>query len=94
MLTESHPTRQARTPEGKLRQRVWRLSRELGLCEEAYRNTLAALTGIRYARNLNETQLEYVVDVLEQLRAAKSCTARTVEYVSDAEALDVLGAAA
>jgi hypothetical protein len=64
MLTESHPTRQA--PEGKLRQRVHQMRRELNLSEPAYRNVLYSLAGDRYARNLSVVQLEIAVAFLER----------------------------
>jgi hypothetical protein len=81
----------ARTPEGKFRQRVHQMRRELNLSEPAYRNVLYSLTGDRYARNLSAAQLEVVVAFLEREAANKRCP---VEYVSDTEALDVLGLAA
>jgi phage gp16-like protein len=91
MLTESRPTRQARTTEGRLRQRVHQMRRELNLSEPAYRNVLMALTGDSYARNLSTAQLEVVVGFLEREASNKR---RPVEYVSDEEALDILGMAA
>jgi hypothetical protein len=91
MLTESRPTRQARTTEGKLRQRVHQIRRELNLSEPAYHNVLYSLAGDRYARNLSAGQLEIVVAFLEREASNKR---RPVEYVSDEEALDILGLAA
>jgi phage gp16-like protein len=84
-------TRTARTPEGKLRQRVHVLRRELNLSEPAYRNVLMSLAGSRYARELTLIQLEVVTAFLEREASNKR---RPVEYVSDEEALDVLGLAA
>jgi hypothetical protein len=86
-------TCQARTPEGKLRQRVWRLSRELNLCLEAQRNVMASLTGDRYARNLSLGQLEVVVAFLEAEVANKRPVYSTDDY-SDEACLDLLGVAA
>jgi phage gp16-like protein len=91
MLTESRLTRQARTPKGKLRQRVHQIRRELNLSEPAYRNVLYSLAGDRYARNLSVAQLEVVVAFLEREAANRR---HPVEYVSDAEALNILGLAA
>lgn len=90
MISLAKPPR-FNTTEARLRTRVHSLKRQLDYDEPTYRNILAALTGERYARSLNETQLEYVVDVLEQFRTNKARAARPVEYVSDADALAVLG---
>ena len=76
-----------RSRTAQLRSQVHFEKVRLDLSEPAYRNILYSVTGQRYARDLNETQLEQVLVVTSDMAPRR----RPVEYVSDAEALGVLG---
>lgn len=56
----------ARTFEGRQRQRVHTLRRKLGYSENEYRTMLAALTGQRHARDLSGDDLTHVIAVFTQ----------------------------
>jgi len=55
--------------------RIHLLSKELGLSDAAYRNVLAALTGERTAKNLNETGRLRVIGVLARSASERRITA-------------------
>jgi adenylylsulfate kinase-like enzyme len=67
ILTQTRTTRRtpnARTFEG--RQRIHAIKRTLGYSESEYRTVLYGITGSRYARDLNDSQLTHVVAVLSE----------------------------
>jgi hypothetical protein len=65
--TPTQPRRpNARTFEGRQRQRVHALKRTLGYSEGEYRTMLYGITGNRYARDLSESQLTHVIAVLSE----------------------------
>lgn len=89
-VTTTTTNRTARTPEGRLRQRVHSLARELSLCEDARRNILLCVAGSRYARELNLSQLEVAVAWLEREAANKRRSVYAADDFSDEAALAVL----
>ncbi len=67
MLQQSKPRRpNARTFEGRQRQRIHAIKRTLGYSEGEYRTMLAALTGSCHARDLDGAQLTHAVAVLTE----------------------------
>ena len=69
ILPQTRTTRRtpnARTFEGRQRQRIHAIKRTLGYSEGEYRTVLYGITGSRYARDLNESQLTHVVAVLSE----------------------------
>jgi hypothetical protein len=94
-MTQTHQTsrRAWKSPEARLRTRVHQLARQLGYCEEAYRNIAYCLTGKRYAREMNLTELEILVTWLErELRAKERPPYSEAELsrIVNAESLDEL----
>jgi hypothetical protein len=94
-MTQTHQTsrRPRQSPEARLRCRVHSLARQLGYCEEARRNILLCISGSRYARELNFTQLEVAVAWLErELRAKERPPYSEAELsrIVNAESLDEL----
>lgn len=80
--THSSRRPNARTFEGRQRQRVHALKRSLGYSEGEYRTVLYGISGNRYARDLDEGQLTHVIAVLtefalERERAQKPQTSET-----------------
>lgn len=68
-LPQAKPTTRrpnARTFEGRQRQRVHALKRTLGYSEGEYRTMLYGISGARYARDLTESQLTHVIAVLSE----------------------------
>jgi hypothetical protein len=82
----------ARTFEGRQRQRVHALKRTLGYSESEYRTMLYGITGSRYARYLDEAECDTVIAFMRGALSERArIVARVVEPVSDDDALAVLG---
>lgn len=62
------------------------LAKDANLCEDAYRNILFALTGQRSCTQMRPAELETVRNFLYS-----AATPKEPEYVSDEEALAILG---
>lgn len=94
MLQQSITTRPtARTPEGRLRQKVHQVSRELGLCDDARRGVAYCVVGKRYARDMNEVELTVLVAWLEhELNAERrpAYTAAELHRIVNADDLESL----
>lgn len=91
--TTSQTRHTTRTPEARLRCRVHQIARDLNLCEEARRNIGMAITGKRYAREMNLTELEVLVAWLERELNAKRrppYTADELATIHGAQSVDEL----
>lgn len=86
--TRTRKAPQFRSRLTELRSLSHSVAHDLGLCPEARRNVLYALSGSRYARDLSETQLEIVVG---WMRSRLEERRPPLEATSDDEALAVLG---